>query len=572
MRLKTLLVAGFAAFSIASPALAHDETHALQAQPQAAAPPANTAPIPAQIDDTTWKTELGFEPESFRSHVYFLADDLLEGREAGSRGHEIAARYVASQFAGLGLRPGGENGTWYQQVRFGVASQTGTPVFTIGGQSFTVGENVLFSPLYQAGPLSLTAPVVFVGYGRPEDYRGIDARGKIVVVIGSNPQGIPSDVNAHMGSDKRRVAGEQGAVGLITLRSPEDAQRAPMARARNFAGRPTTTWLNAQGGAGRDTERVKFVAAVEGAAADALFAGASRTPAQIFADITANRPIRAFALRPQVHVERQTENRQFTSPNVIAVIPGTDPSVANEYVLLTAHLDHIGISPAGSDPNADRINNGAMDDATGIATLLEVGKHFMAEGNRPRRPIILAAVTAEEKGLLGSSYLAENPTLQGRMIADVDLDMPILTYNFQDVVAFGAEHSTVGEAVRRAAASMNVGLIPDPLPQENLFVRSDHYSYVTEGVPAVFLMTGFGGEGEQRFRSFLGNEYHSPRDDLHLPFNWQAAARFAELNYRITREIANAPEAPRWYRDSYFGQRFGGTQPRAQRPAGAGGQ
>jgi Zn-dependent M28 family amino/carboxypeptidase len=243
--------------------------------------------------------------------------------------------------------------------------------------------------------------------------------------------------------------------------------------------------------------------------------------------------------------------------------------VANEYVLLTAHLDHIGISPAGTDPNADRINNGAMDDASGIATLLEVAKHMMQEGNRPRRPVVLAAVTAEEKGLLGSSFLANHPVVQGRAIANVDLDMPILTYNFVDVVAFGAEHSTVGEAVRRAAATMNIGLGTDPLPEEGLFVRSDHYSYVLEGVPAVFLMTGFGGGGEQKFRSFLGNEYHSPRDDMHLPFDWQAGARFAELNYRITREIANGAEAPRWYADSYFGRRFGGDQPRAQRPAGS---
>ena len=174
-------------------------------------------------------------------------------------------------------------------------------------------------------------------------------------------------------------------------------------------------------------------------------------------------------------------------------------------------------------------------------------------------------MTGEEKGLLGSSYLASNPTLQGRMVADVDLDMPILLYDFQDVVAFGAEHSTVGEAVRRAAAQMNIALSPDPLPEENLFVRSDHYSYVTVGVPAVFLATGFQGEGEARFRSFLNNEYHSPADDMTLPWNWRAAAKWSELNYRITREIANAAEAPRWYQDSYFGQRFGGNQPRAQR-------
>jgi Peptidase family M28 len=559
MRSKLLKSVGFAALLIATPAFA------LQPRDPAGPGPSVHAPPPAQIADTSWRTELGFEPAAFRSHIMFLADDLLEGRDTGSRGHEIAARYVASEFAALGLRPGGNNGSWYQQVPFGVATQTGTPVFSIGGTAFPLGENVLLLPAYQAGPLNLTTGTVFAGYGRPEDYRGIDARGKVVVVVSANPQGLPSDVAAHMGSDKRRVASQMGAAGLIILRSPQEAARQSMSRARGMAGRPSMTWLNARGEAGRDTERVGFTAYADGPVADALFAGAPRTQAQVFEDLAANRPLRSFALRPQVHVERTTENRQFTSPNVIAVIPGTDPSVANEYVLLTAHLDHIGISPAGDNPNADRINNGAMDDGSGIATLLEVGKHFMIEGNRPRRPIILAAVTGEEKGLLGSSYLASNPTLPGRMVADVDLDMPILTYDFQDVVAFGAEHSTIGEAVRRAASQMHIGLSPDPLPEENLFVRSDHYSYVTQGVPAVFLMTGFQGEGEARFRSFLNNEYHSPADDMTLPFNWRAAAKWSELNYRITREIANAPEAPRWYQDSYFGQRFGGNQPRAQR-------
>jgi len=273
---------------------------------------------------------------------------------------------------------------------------------------------------------------------------------------------------------------------------------------------------------------------------------------------------RGFALRQRARVTQPaaTETR-FSSPNVIAVLPGTDPALANEYVLLMAHLDHIGIRERG---DGDRIRNGAMDNASGIATLLEVARTMSRPENRPRRPVLIAAVTAEEKGLLGADFLARNPVVDGRVVGVVNLDMPVLTYNFQDVIAFGAEHSTMGPTVARAAARMGVGLIPDPLPEQGLFTRSDHYRFVQQGVPSVFLMTGFGGEGRERFTHFLATNYHQPSDDLSLPFNWEAAARFARLNYLIAREIADAPEAPLWYADSFFGTAFGGGQQRAERP------
>jgi Zn-dependent M28 family amino/carboxypeptidase len=154
----------------------------------------------------------------------------------------------------------------------------------------------------------------------------------------------------------------------------------------------------------------------------------------------------------------------------------------------------------------------------------------------------------------------------GRIIANVNLDMPILTYDFQDVIGFGSEHSEVGLAVQRAAQAMGVGLSADPLPEQGLFTRSDHYMFVLRGIPSIFLMTGFANGGEAKFRGFLGNEYHSIRDDLSQEFNWQAGARFAELNFRIARELANAQAAPRWYQGSFFGDTLGGNQPRAPRP------
>jgi Zn-dependent M28 family amino/carboxypeptidase len=421
---------------------------------------------------------------------------------------------------------------------------------------------------------------VFVGYGLDmpshgfDDYRGLDVRGKIVVALSGVPEGTPSDVAAHMNSEKRRIAGAHGAVGMITIRTRADAASVPWERAARFGNRPGTTWLETDGTPYSDAGGLRFQAALSEAAAQQLFTAANRQLGPILDQAAAREKPRGFAMRVNARVTRSAGSQtRFSSENVVAILPGTDPSVANEYVLLTAHLDHIGIREPrpGDVANADRINNGAMDNATGIATLIEVARAFSRPGNRPRRPIIIAAVTAEEKGLLGAQFLAHHPVVgNGRIISEVNLDMPILTYDFQDVVAFGAEHSTMGPIVARAAARMGVRLSPDPLPEEGLFTRSDHYNFVRMGVPSVFLMTGFANGGEQAFRGFLATNYHNVGDDLSQPINWQAGAKFAQLNYLITREIADGAEVPRWYSGSFFGDAFGGSQPRAVPPAGAG--
>ena len=510
-----------------------------------------------------------FSADAFRAHVTFLADDLLEGREAGTRGYDIAARYVATQFEALGLRPGTASG-WLQPVEFIRYTTRGQPTLNVAGQTYTHGREMIV----RASPgseVTLDAPMVFVGYGLDmpahgfNDYEGLDVRGKIVVVLSGIPDGVPSDVAAHLSGDKRRMAAARGAVGMISIRTRHDAAQIPWERTLRAADRPGTTWLEPDGTPFVDGS-LGFSAAVSEPAAETLFRGAPRSAAQVLDEAArAGARPRGFALAQTARFNRQdSEWTRFSSPNVVAVLPGTDPSVANEYVLLMAHLDHIGVRPTGE---GDRINNGAMDNATGIATLIEVARQFSRPGNRPRRPILIAAVTAEEKGLLGAQYLARHPVVgNGRVISVVNLDMPILTYDFQDVTAFGAEHSTMGPIVQRAAARMNVGVAPDPLPEEGLFTRSDHYRFVQQGVPSVFLMTGFANGGRQRFTHFLENQYHSPRDELSLPFNWRAGARFAQLNYLIAREIADGREAPRWYAGSFFGDAFGGRQARAPQP------
>jgi Zn-dependent M28 family amino/carboxypeptidase len=274
---------------------------------------------------------------------------------------------------------------------------------------------------------------------------------------------------------------------------------------------------------------------------------------------------KGFAIPGKLTIERHSQLEKVSSPNVLAVLPGSDPALANEVVVLMAHLDHDGVIE--KTPGADKIMNGAMDNAAGTATMLEVARAFAQNGVRPKRTILFAAVTAEEDGLLGAEYLAKNPvTGAGKVVAVVNLDMPLLTYDFTDINAFGAEHSTLGPVVAAAAAKAGVTVSPDPMPEESVFTRSDHYKFVVEGVPAVFLATGWAGPGKDKWADFLKNRYHQVTDQADETFDWNAGAKFARINYLIARDIADAPQAPRWYQGNFFGSTFAKNAPKAPRP------
>jgi Zn-dependent M28 family amino/carboxypeptidase len=257
------------------------------------------------------------------------------------------------------------------------------------------------------------------------------------------------------------------------------------------------------------------------------------------------------------------EWNDFTSPEVIGLLPGTDPVLRDEYVVLMGHLDHLGVR-TGAKPGEDAIYNGALDNAAGVATMLEAAREFVASGKPPRRSVLFIANTGEEKGLRGADYFAANPTVpKDSIVSVVDLDMPMLLYPFTDIVAFGGEHSTVAQTIAEAARSMGVEVSPDPMPEEAIFVRSDHYRFVTRGVPAILLMTGYASGGEAKWKEFFAEYYHKPADDLSQDILWDQGARYAQLNYRISRALADADERPLWYRGDYFGDAFAPGQPRA---------
>ena len=510
-----------------------------------------------------------------RGHIEFLSDDLLEGRGTGTRGHEIAAAYVASQFRALGLQPAGDNGSWYQWVplrRARLVEGKSNIAMSTGGAFAPVSEFELgLRPSLTETRRDVDAGMVFVGYGISDDrlglndYAGLDVRGKIVVLLGGAPSGLPTEIAAHLGADKLRAAAAHGAVGMLEIGGRRSADRPAGATPVSlYSKRPAIDWIDKAGKSGDDWGSVRVTLNASAAMSERLFAGAPRSLAEVRAEAAkkGGRP-RGFALRPRLQIHSESTWEDFKSPEVVAKLPGSDPRLAAEHVVLMGHLDHLGLV-ANPKPGADAVNNGALDNAAGVATMLEAARAFVASGKPPRRSVMFIANTGEELGLLGADYFAAHPTVPASSIVGlVDLDMPLLLYPFTDVIAFGAEHSTVAKAVADAGRSMGVAVSPDPMPEESIFVRSDHYRFVTRGVPAILLMTGFANGGEAQWKNFLGKVYHTPGDDLAQKIDWNAAARYGELNYRISRTLADADQRPLWYRGDYFGDRFAPAAPRA---------
>jgi Zn-dependent M28 family amino/carboxypeptidase len=537
----------------------------LTVQPVLAATPAPKAKPVAQA-----KAASGFTPSAaaIKAHMGFLADDLLEGREAGTRGYDIAAHYVAAQYALMHVKPAGDNGSYLQQVpltAFRAANEGGVSYTGADGKSgaLTFGEDYLPSPQARQAETKVTAPLVFVGYGivAPErgrdDYAGLDVKGKIVVLLNGAPTGFQTEIRAHYSNTnvKRAEAAKRGAIGVVTLPTSSYEKRRPFERGIANYQEWRMTWNDAQGVAYIRGAEAPGLATLSLKGGAKLFTGAQATLESVLA--TAETPeglVKGFDLPTNVTIQLKTEIEKRQSSNVVGLIEGSDPTLKAQTIILSAHLDHLGIHGTGPD----KINNGALDNASGVATLLEVARGFKEARTKPKRSIVLLAVTAEEKGLIGSEYFANNPTVaKAGIAADVNLDMPVLLYDFQDVVAFGADRSTIGPAVARAAGRVGVGLSGDPLPEEGLFTRSDHYRFVEQGVPSVFLMTGFKNGGEKAFKDFLATHYHKPNDDLSQPINYEAAARFALVNYEIARELADAPARPTWNKGDFFGELFG---------------
>ena len=511
-----------------------------------------------------------------QSHIEFLADDLMLGRQPGSDGYNIAANYVSSQFRQMGLQPAGDNGSYFQQVPLRRAFlEPGSAELTFSNGSETIP--LVFVDQFYMGPALgtpssvLEAGLVFAGYGieadelEHNDYSSLEAKGKIVVLFAGQPHDFPSEEGAHFASntEKTKAAVRHGAVGILMIHTPRASQRYQWDRLSSRVGTPSMGWVNEQGEVHGVFKQIQAGAMLRHTAAGPLFDNAPVSLETLLASDDSGEALATFDLDGKVLMRQRSTHELISSPNVVAVLPGSDPLIANEYVMYTAHLDHIGeLHQDGNEQdNDDLVNNGALDNASGVSVMLETARLF-TQGQSPRRSLLFAAVTAEEKGLVGSEYFAMNPTVPiDSIVAEVNLDMPVLLYEFGDVIAFGAEHSSLGDTVREAAKSFAVELSPDPFPEQNIFVRSDHYPFVQQGIPSVFLVTGMNSldgsiDTQPIYEGFLQEHYHKPSDDLNLPINYKAAAKFTRINAEIGELLANDPDRPSWHEGDFFGRTY----------------
>ncbi len=530
------------------------------------------APGPRAAGDQADSAMQSIRPESIRAEMRFLSDDSLEGRGTGTRGFDIAAKYMASEFEGMGLQAAGDDGTYFQSVPFRSASvddQNSSLTLVRGGKEEQLVDRKDF--ISRADPArentSVEAPVVYVGPGvtAPEqgydDYKGVDAKGKIVAIVPGAPP-FDSAVRAYYSSGpvKSENAVAHGAVGMIVIDDPVSEGMYPFEkRARDLAF-GSMRWLDKSGRPDDYYPELKAIALLSIDATKSLFDGTGHTADEVFAAAKKGTPL-SFALPLTARIRNGTKLADVRGTNVVAQLAGSDPSLAAEYVVFTAHLDHLGI---GEPVKGDKIYNGALDNASGSAILLEIARAFSRMNPRPRRSLLFVAVTGEEKGLLGSDYFAHYPTVEKKsIVANVNMDEDLMLWPLKDVIAFGAEHSSLSTVVNAAAERLNLSVSPDPIPQEMIFIRSDQFSFVKQGVPSVFPEAGFKSDDpkfdpQALFKNWEDTRYHQPQDDMDQPgLDFDSATKFARFIFLCGWITAQQKDRPHWNTGDFFGKKYG---------------
>lgn len=513
----------------------------------------------------------GIRPQAIRAHMTFLADDLLEGRDTATRGYDLAARYVETAFESYGLQPGGTGGAYLQPVpmlRIRVVESESSMSLTRNGRKirFRYGKDFI-SDYVADEDSSVTAPVVFAGHSitAPElnhdDYAGIDARGKIVAFLTGGPKDFPEPQKSWYRSRRTQIqtAIDHGAVGVLIVPSPELQKFLSMERLLRLTREPALVWADETGRPGARQPALRAAALVNGRGLKQLFAGAPRSLEEIYKTAAEGKP-QGFDLPIQASLRSVSRRERTGSPNVAAVLRGSDPKLRDEYVVVTAHLDHVGVDKSAK---GDAIHNGAYDNAAGVASVLEMARAFSRLPTPPRRSVLFLALAAEEKGLIGSDYFVRYPSVPFEsIVANVNLDMYLMLFPSKDVVAFGSEHSSIGRLVEKATRQLGIALTPDPLPEENVFMRSDQFSFVQKGIPAVSLMTGIESsdpsiKGLDVMKRWLEEIYHQPNDDMKQKMDFETGARFTRLNFLLAWMLAQEDEAPSWSPGNFFADKFG---------------
>ncbi|HEX9932071.1 MAG TPA: M20/M25/M40 family metallo-hydrolase [Allosphingosinicella sp.] len=490
--------------------------------------------------------------------VSALSADSMEGRLTGTPGYDRAAAMVVERLRGLGLEPAGTDG-FYQRVEFeeqfldpGAARLR---LVARGGAetALRVPEEMVVSrraPL----PQRLDAPLVFVGYGlhipeaNHDDFAGQDLRGKIAVYVSGGPANVSGPLKSHARAERARLLAERGAVGAIGI-TTTGQQESPWARSVASAGLSGMYFADP---AIRNVPGTFFEASVDPAEAERLFARSGRRFAEIAALADASGTVPRLDLRQWLRGTIAPRTRRLASPNIVARLPGSDPRLRAEHVVLSAHLDGLGV---GTPVNGDAVYNGALDNAAGAAALLDIAAELRRTRARPKRSILFVFVTAEEKGLLGARYFSRRPTVPRQsIVANLNYDMALPLYPLRSIIVIGAEESSIGAEAAAAAQALGIPLVPDPFPSRNSFTRSDQYAFIEQGVPAVAFKFGFtaGTPEAETERAWRAMHYHSPSDDGSQPVFREDEIRLHDFIAGLALNIANAEARPRWNETSFF--------------------
>jgi hypothetical protein len=529
---------------------------------QAQAPLKVPAPVAAALEQV--------RPEAIKAHIAYLADDRLLGRKAGTPGYQLAVDYVTGQLQAMGVKPAGEGGTYIQKVRlrraflkpgttFAVREWQGTTLALVAGQDYVLYPN----PELPATRVA-DVPLAFAGYGisAPElgydDYAGLDVKGKVVMIVRGAPRTFPSTV-ASASQDLAgllKTAVDHGAVGLLLASA--HAGKLPDLKTGTYSvlgadGKVAVSRTFAIG------SKQQFYGAVNAATLQRFLQTAELDTARALAAMRSGKPA-SKGLRATITATMQSAYQDIESSNVVGMLMGSDAKLRNEYVVHSAHLDHLGVT---APVLGDSINNGAHDNASGVACVLEIAKIYSQLKEKPKRTMLFAFMTGEELGLLGSAAFAASPTVpKSEIVADINMDMPTIIAPLLSVVALGAPHSTLLKPVQRACAYMNIALENDPEPEQNRFIRSDQYSFVTAGIPALHLKYGNKtadgrnnlSEEVQKWRAVT---YHKPQDDINGRFDFEAGRKYVQLCFLIGYQVAQDPARPQWNKGDFFGQRYG---------------
>jgi Zn-dependent M28 family amino/carboxypeptidase len=501
----------------------------------------------------------GDEQTRWWNHVTTLADDALEGRQTGSEGYRKAVAYVVSEFEKAGLKPAGSKG-YLQSVAFSrrriVEEQSQVALVRDGKEDvLRFGDDLAINLRAELTP-AVEAPLVFAGYGLSapdaghDDLSGLDLKGKVAVYMAGAPAAVTGALAAHYQQAGVRWSALKaaGAIGSIAIANPRTVEQ-PWERTVPSRLNPVMTLVDPRF---NDLAGMQVGAAVNPASAERLFAGSGRTFAELLALADERKALPRFPLPALLRARVILESAAVESDNVVALLPGSDPVLAREHVVLSAHLDHVGV---GAPVDGDRIYNGAMDNASGIATLLEVARTLASGPERPKRSLLFTAVTAEEHGLLGSRYFAGDPTVpKSSIVANLNMDMFLPLFPMKSVMVLGLDESDLGDRVRAVAGRSDLGVKGDPQPERNRFTRSDQYSFIRQGIPALAMKVGFepGSPEAAIDAKWTKERYHGPSDDLQQPIDLGAAATFTRFVGALSAEVANHPARPQWKPTSFF--------------------